>query len=394
MAATAKQALLLLPSLSSPVDRASVQAAYKATFEVLLPSLTPRAGSREITRLDVAIELASSSDSRSALFNEYQHLLEQLYTLICIVAAQHDIDLDFDGGLDIRVLVPAHGSLLSTAWRPSSFWPSTALYTVKSEAGIAISKSLLQRYDQAYHLTPKITQLPCGPSITASSFQPPNNSSTIHKSVAVGGTFDHLHIGHKLLLSATAFLPSPTPPSQPRKITIGITGDDLLINKKHASVLESWDIRQQRTADFVESILFATHADPASILRVERQDEPGPNGKVVRYIYAPKESEGESEVVVNYTLINDPYGPTVTDEDISALVISKETRAGGKAVNDKRGEKGWKALEVFEVDVLDARPEGSEEAGVEKEGFEEKISSTEIRRRLVEMERERREGKL
>ena len=88
------------------------------------------------------------------------------------------------------------------------------------------------------------------------------------------------------------------------------------------------------------------------------------------------------------------YGPTVTDEDISALVISKETRAGGKAVNDKRGEKGWKALEVFEVDVLDARPEGSEEGGVEKEGFEEKISSTEIRRRLVEMERERREGKL
>ncbi|KAI7395656.1 hypothetical protein KC336_g15851, partial [Hortaea werneckii] len=75
----------------------------------------------------------------------------------------------------------------------------------------------------------------------------------------------------------------------------------------------------------------------------------------------------------------DPFGPTITEEQISALIISAETRSGGKAVNDKRKEKGWKDLEVFEVDVLDAEVEGQ---GV-KEGFEGKLSSTAIREKIA-----------
>ena len=100
----------------------------------------------------------------------------------------------------------------------------------------------------------------------------------------------------------------------------------------------------------------------------------------------------ESSVVINYTLITDPFGPTITDPDISAIVVSAETRGGGKAVNDKRKEKGWKELEVFEVGVLDATPSQDEEADEKvKDGFADKISSTEIRRRIVEMEKQ---GKL
>ena len=57
-------------------------------------------------------------------------------------------------------------------------------------------------------------------------------------------------------------------------------------------------------------------------------------------------------------------------------------------MNDKRAEKGWAELEVFEVDVLDAEPgDGEEEEGqAAKETFESKISSTELRRRIAEKE--------
>jgi phosphopantetheine adenylyltransferase len=47
-------------------------------------------------------------------------------------------------------------------------------------------------------------------------------------------------------------------------------------------------------------------------------------------------------------------------------------------VNEKRKEKGWKELEVFEVDVLDA----TEESAAVSEGFESKLSSTAIRAKI------------
>lgn len=407
-----RRTLLLLPALSAPLDRASVRSAYKPTLDVLLPTLKPPTGSREVSRLDIAIAVSEKSQSRSVLFSPLQLLLERLYTLVCTVAAEKNIELDFPGGLDVRIVLlqldsspqPSKSSAKHHCSGPlfdlptfiSGITPSTTLYAIESESGIALSSSFASQYRSQHRTTPSITQIPCGPSLvnkTSSSDDVCNSPQPhhIHKQVANGGTFDHLHIGHKLLLTATALLPSPTPSSTSRIITVGTTGDDLLVNKKHASVLESWDIRQQRTAEFVESILIA-HPDPASIRRIEHQDKPGPNGKVVRYIYSPPDPEVESEVVINYTMINDPFGPTITEEDITAIVVSKETRGGGKAVNDKRADKGWKALEVFEVDILDAKPEEEDVEKVEKESFEEKISSTEIRKRLVELEK--REGKL
>jgi phosphopantetheine adenylyltransferase len=362
---------------------------------------------------------------RTQNYPDFQSLIGEVYTLVCIVAAQYSIDLDIPGGLDVRLILmepPTNptsnqkatalsGPFINIPSLVQSLSPSTPIYIVESEVGISLSNSL-QHYFQVHHKSsPTIQYLPAGPSLTTypSPSQvgnplPPVTPSTTHHSVAVGGTFDHLHIGHKLLLTFTIFLASPLPPSSPRKITIGITTDSLLENKKHASVLESWEIRQQRTAEFVESILcFAPPARVKSMRKEEYTDKPGPNGKVVRHVYtqatisassAPTSAEpAESSITINYTSITDPFGPTITDPDISALVISAETRAGGKAVNDKRTEKGWKELEVFEVDVLDASPGDGEEPGV-KEGFENKISSTEIRRRMAELEERERAGKL
>ena len=77
--------------------------------------------------------------------------------------------------------------------------------------------------------------------------------------------------------------------------------------------------------------------------------------------------------------ISDPYGPTVTEEDITALVVSKEKRSGGAMINNERAKKGWQGLEVFEVDVLQLGD------APEAENFASKISSTDIRRRRMDL---------
>jgi phosphopantetheine adenylyltransferase len=78
----------------------------------------------------------------------------------------------------------------------------------------------------------------------------------------------------------------------------------------------------------------------------------------------------------------DPYGPTITEESLTALVVSKETASGGAAVNDERAKKGWKSLAIFEVDVLQT---GEVTDVMDANNFELKISSTDIRRRRMNL---------
>ena len=52
----------------------------------------------------------------------------------------------------------------------------------------------------------------------------------------LGGTFDHLHNGHKLLLSQALL-------SSDSRILIGVTTDKLLIKKAYAEFIEPFTIR-------------------------------------------------------------------------------------------------------------------------------------------------------
>jgi phosphopantetheine adenylyltransferase len=413
--------LLLLPALDVSSTPSSFKSSYQSTFESLLPKLLPQDKSA-VTRLDIGLVLSPSyplatNTSRSAIFVPIQNLLKQAYSLITSVASQQNVDLDFPSGIDVRIFVlearvdeipqkligkqPLSGPIVDIDTLVLSDRSYKTIYSVEGETGEAHLKQFLTTWgSKVKDEPPPAVRLPSGPAIVHPSAGAPNPFSTSeghspvmsHASVAVGGTFDHLHIGHKLLLTGTILTADLNAGS--RLITVGITGDELLVNKKYGSYVESWSTRQERTAEFVDSILafYPRKASPNSgangLRTTEYIDRPGPNGRVVRVTYKPLQPIPgvEESITINYTQLSDPFGPTITDPDISAIVISAETRAGGKAVNDKRKEKGWKELEVFEVGILDASV-GLEDEGEtvrQKDTFDSKISSTEIRRRLQE----------
>ena len=310
-----------------------------------------------------------------------------------MIAAQDKINVEDANGLDVRVILVAwspdtkatepsqtspYGPVitLETLARSSRAWQYA--FGVESDAGGA----MVQAFVAAKGSGEQISRMQGG-SVTKSKDHPTvdsarpvgieqteRHSRQQHHHVAVGGTFDHLHIGHKLLLAMTIFAVDDAAKGDDRSqrsATIGITGDQLLVNKKHAEVLESWDRRQKAVQQFVDSMINFTSEPPA----VRPRNDAGPNGKSVDLCYP-------NGLVIKCTEIQDPFGPTITDEHISALIISGETRSGGKAVNDKRKEKGWNELAVFEVDVLDA-----DEGGEVKEGFQSKLSSTAIREKIA-----------
>lgn len=106
----------------------------------------------------------------------------------------------------------------------------------------------------------------------------------VFQRVAVGGTFDHLHAGHKILLTMTAFLAK-------QSMVVGVTDDSMLLKKQHRELIAS-------TAERVKS--------------------------VENYMQRVK-----CNISYNIVPIKDPFGPTVTDPTIDALVVSKETLKGG-----------------------------------------------------------------
>ena len=78
--------------------------------------------------------------------------------------------------------------------------------------------------------------------------------------------------------------------------------------------------------------------------------------------------------------IYDVYGPTAYDPEISALVISEETRSGATSIAELRKKRGLQELDVFVIDVI-----GDKVRKVRMETMaEEKMSSTKIRQRLAQ----------
>lgn len=109
--------------------------------------------------------------------------------------------------------------------------------------------------------------------------------------VGIGGTFDHLHAGHKLMLSVAAMLAG-------RTLLCGITapGGRMLEGKHYQERIESWEERVRRVQEFLCE-------------------------------FCPRDIQ--TEIIQ----LNDPFGPTISDATLEALIVSPETYAGGEASN-------------------------------------------------------------
>jgi phosphopantetheine adenylyltransferase len=155
------------------------------------------------------------------------------------------------------------------------------------------------------------------------------------------------------------------------RLIVGLSGPAMLKDKEHAEYMETWEMRASRTLEFLRGIVDLTPYDCRAPLATTSVD----GGLVATFTEWREEEAGAAAapprtLTVFVSELSDPFGPTITDESITAIVVTKETESGGAAVNRRREEKGWAPLEVGVVDLL-------------MDG-EKKLSSSELRRRAGE----------
>lgn len=331
---------------------------------------------------------------------QVQSLLAGLYSIISVVCAELGIPTYLNAGpgsVDARVVLidhsrarrhgegddfraavePNNTAIVDLATFASSYFPWNFIFSADSEVAHELQTFYLKLAEKRQTLLQdQLITVKAGVTLNVPSLgSPPSPSpgTMPHATVCLGGTFDHLHPGHKLLLTAGVYLLDVPERSSSTtcKYIIGITGDELLKNKKNAQFLESWSDRARNVIHFLATILELSSkgwgGTPAPYT-AETVDE-------LTAIFR------DGTVTIQCVKIQDPFGPTITQEDMDALVVSAETRSGGKAVNDKRAERGWKPLEIFEVDVLDAKE--ITEVTASSENFASKISSTAIRQEIA-----------
>lgn len=127
-----------------------------------------------------------------------------------------------------------------------------------------------------------------------------------YKIVAVGGTFDHFHRGHEKLLNKAFEIGD--------YIMVGVTSNEFGGRKGN---IEPCSKRMSELEEFLQKF--------DSKYTVKRLEE--------------------------------PYGPTINDPQIDAIVVSRETEPVAHKINEIRHGKRIKPLKIFVIDWVLAEDE-------------------------------------
>lgn len=119
--------------------------------------------------------------------------------------------------------------------------------------------------------------------------------------VALGGTFDHLHKGHEFIIQFAL--------NYGKKVSIAIATTNLFKEKKFRRTIEHYTFRKEAVEKYIKSI--------------------------------------KSEDRVSIFELNDIYGSTLVDRTIDAIVVTKETEANAKRINEERQKKGLPLLSIL-----------------------------------------------
>lgn len=141
-----------------------------------------------------------------------------------------------------------------------------------------------------------------------------------YEKVAVGGTFDHFHKGHEKLLDKAFEIG--------QHVLIGVTSDEFGGKKGN---IEPCSKRISELEQFLQKF--------------------------------------NSRYIVKR--LEEPYGPTIHDSQIDAIVVSRETKPVADKINEIRQKKGIKPLKLFVIDWVLAEDE-------------KPISSTRIRKGKID----------
>uniref|UniRef100_A0A0A1XAQ6 Bifunctional coenzyme A synthase n=1 Tax=Zeugodacus cucurbitae TaxID=28588 RepID=A0A0A1XAQ6_ZEUCU len=136
-----------------------------------------------------------------------------------------------------------------------------------------------------------------------------NESTKMYDTVVVGGTFDRIHVGHKIFLTQAVLRCC-------RRLVVGVTTNQMNKSKILPELILPVETRISEIRDFLTEI-------DASL---------------------------QYEVVP----INDPFGPTQTDPNMDLIVVSAETLKGGHKVNEIRAKKNLRPLEIYCIELVES----------------------------------------
>ncbi len=126
------------------------------------------------------------------------------------------------------------------------------------------------------------------------------------ETVAVGGTFDEFHRGHRALLKKAFEVGN--------HVLIGLCSDDFVKKLKKPHRIAAYEKRLEELKNFL-----------------------GKRGVLERAEIVP---------------LNDPYGVTVSKNRLDAIVVSEETEPRAREINDKRKRNGFPILKIVVIDMV------------------------------------------